>query len=94
MFNGFFSDVTDSSFISTCDVIYLPATVSRTQECENSQWQEFQNSNAQSYLKQVILIMSNIVRNVFHLICQAICGEDEWLTSSVDLQPLHIEFVA
>jgi len=31
--------------------------------------------------------------NVFHLICQAICGENEWLTSSVNLQPLHTEFV-
>ena len=41
-----------------------------------------------NYLKQVILIMSNIVKNVSHLIRQAICGENEWLTSRVSLQPL------
>jgi len=37
-----------------------------------------------NYLKQVILITSNIVKNVFHLICQAICGENDWLTSSIN----------
>ena len=26
-------------------------------------------------------MMSNIVKNVFHFMCQAICGENEWLTS-------------
>ena len=30
-----------------------------------------------NYLKQVILIMSDIVQNVFHLISQAVCGENE-----------------
>jgi len=40
-----------------------------------------------NYLKRVILIMSSIVKNVFHLICQAICDENKWLTSRVNLQP-------
>ena len=29
----------------------------------------------------------NKIKNVFRLICQAICGENEWLTSRVNLQP-------
>ena len=40
-----------------------------------------------NYLKQVILTMSDIVQNVFHLICQTICSENEWLTSTVNLPP-------
>jgi len=36
------------------------------------------NRFLRNYLKQVIMIMSDIVENVFfHLTCQAICGENE-----------------
>jgi len=45
-----------------------------------------------SYLNQVILTLSDIVKNVFHLICQAICDENEKLNLRVNLLTSTLSF--